>query len=55
MDVILSETTWSFPELTLKHPMPVDQLAAAGSSALWVSLGGKNNTTVRWNLENAEN
>jgi tetratricopeptide (TPR) repeat protein len=50
-DVILSETTWSFPELTLKHPMPVDQLATADPAALWVSLGGKNNTTVRWNLD----
>ncbi len=50
-DVILSETTWSFPELTLRHSMPVDQLTSAGPSGLWVSLGGKNNTTVRWNLD----
>ncbi len=50
-DVILSETTWSFPEITIPHPMPVDQLATAGPSSLWVSLDGKNNTTVRWNLD----
>ncbi len=50
-DIILSETTWSFPDLILKHPMPVDQLTAAGPSSLWVSLAGKNNTTVRWDLD----
>ena len=49
--VILGETTWSFPELTLQHSMPVDQLATAGPSSLWVSLNGKSNTTVRWNLD----
>jgi hypothetical protein len=50
-DVILSETTWSYPEIALQHPMPVDQLATSGPSSLWVSLDGKNNTTVRWNLD----
>ncbi|MGL4400434.1 MAG: hypothetical protein ACRCXD_11240, partial [Luteolibacter sp.] len=53
-DVILSETTWNYPEITLPHPMPVDQLATAGPSSLWVSLDGKNNTTVRWNLDALE-
>ena len=54
-ETILSETTWNFPELTLKHPMPVDQIASAAPSSLWVSLGGKNNTTVRWNLDTPAN
>ncbi|MGL5018341.1 MAG: hypothetical protein ACRDBP_09425 [Luteolibacter sp.] len=50
-DAILSETTWSYPEITLPHPLAVDQLATAGPSSLWVSLDGKTNTTVRWNLD----
>jgi tetratricopeptide (TPR) repeat protein len=53
-DMILSETTWNYPEITLPHPMPVDQLATAGPSSLWVSLDGKSNTTVRWNLDTLE-
>ena len=48
---ILSETAWNLPTLTLDHPLPIDQVAFAAPSSLWVSLGGKTNTTVRWNLE----
>ena len=48
---ILRETVWNLPELTLDLPLPIDQLASAGPSALWVSHGGSSNTTVRWNLE----
>jgi tetratricopeptide (TPR) repeat protein len=50
-ETLLGETTWNLPAFTLKHPMPVDQLAFAAPSALWVSLSGKNNTTVRWYLD----
>lgn len=45
---ILRETTWNMPELTVRHGMPVEALAGDGSSSLWVSLGGKTNTTVHW-------
>jgi len=48
---ILSETAWNLPELTINHPLPIDQIAYAAPSSLWVSLGGETNTTVRWNLE----
>lgn len=50
-ETILKETVWNFPALTLDHPFSIEQLAVAGPSALWVSLGGTANTTVRWNLE----
>lgn len=49
-EIILSETVWNLPEFTIDHPMPVDQIACATPSSLWVSLSGKSNTTVRWNL-----
>ncbi len=48
---ILGETVWNFPVLTIQHELPIDQIHAAGSSTLWVSLGGEVATTVRWNLE----
>ncbi len=48
---ILSKTVWNFPFLTIQHSLPIDQIHAAGPSALWVSLGGDAATTVRWNLE----
>lgn len=48
---ILSETVWNFPEVTLAHSMPIDQIHHAASSCLWVSLAGEANTTVRWNLD----
>ena len=51
IESILNETIWNLPEITLKHPMPVDQIAFAAPSSLWVSLAGENNTTARWNLE----
>ena len=50
-ETILKETVWNLPVLTLAHPFPIEQIELAGSSSLWVSLGGKINTTVRWNLE----
>jgi len=50
-EIILSNTVWNFPEFHIKHPMPVDQIACANPSSLWVSLSGKSNTTIRWNLD----
>ena len=50
-ETILKETVWNFPTLTLPHPFSIEQINLAGPSSLWVSLGGKTNTTVRWNLE----
>ena len=49
-ETILKETVWNFPALTLEHPFPIEQINLAGPSALWVSLGGRTHTTVRWNL-----
>lgn len=51
VESILREVVWNFPTLTLAHPLPIEQINHAGPSAMWVSLGGKRNTTVRWNLE----
>lgn len=48
---LLTTTRWHLPELTLSHPGPIDHLEFAAPSALWVSLSGEANTTVRWNLE----
>ncbi len=50
-EMILKETVWNFPEITLSHPLPIEQLAFAAPASLWVSLAGESNTTVRWNLE----
>ncbi len=50
-ETILRETVWNLPEITLDHPLPLDQIHYAAPSSLWVSLGGETNTTVRWNLE----
>ena len=51
METILEETVWNFPDLTIPHRFPVDQIKFAAPSPMWVSLGGEINTTVRWNLE----
>ncbi|MEO5915128.1 MAG: tetratricopeptide repeat protein [Luteolibacter sp.] len=48
---ILAETVWNFPALTIQHQLPVEQIAFAAPSSLWVSLGGNSNETARWNLE----
>ncbi|HEX7261832.1 MAG TPA: hypothetical protein VF258_08465 [Luteolibacter sp.] len=48
---ILKETVWNLPVLTLDHGMPIGQIAFAAPSSLWVSLDGKTNTTIRWNLD----
>lgn len=48
---ILTKTTWNFPETTLHHGCAIDHLDFAAPSSLWVSLSGKTNTTVRWNLD----
>jgi tetratricopeptide (TPR) repeat protein len=51
---ILRETTWNFPVLTIDHHLPIEQIAVAGPSSLWVSLGGDTNTMVRWNLDSLQ-
>lgn len=50
-ETILKETTWNVPLVTISHHLPVEQVFWAAPFTLWVSLGGKFNTTVRWNLE----
>lgn len=51
---LLATTVWNLPTLQIKHRMPIDQIAFAAPSSLWVSLGGKMNTTVRWDLTNMQ-
>ena len=48
---ILAETAWTWPALVLDHRLPIDQIAYAPPSSLWVSLHGLANTCVRWNLD----
>ncbi len=51
---ILARTVWHMPVLALSHPMPIDRIECAEPGALWVSMAGRTNTTVRWNLETLE-
>jgi len=51
---ILQETAWNLPLTELNHQLPIDQIAFAPPNNIWVSLSGKVNTTMRWNLENLE-
>ena len=51
LETILGETVWNFPTLTIRHQLPIEQIAISPPSSLWVSLGGETNTTVRWDLE----
>jgi tetratricopeptide (TPR) repeat protein len=48
---LLQETVWNLPITRLDHQIAIDQIAFASPASLWVSLSGKANTTVRWNLE----
>jgi hypothetical protein len=50
-ETILRQTRWNIPDLTITHPLPIEQIAFAPPSSLWVGLGPKTNTTLRWNLE----
>ena len=54
VEKILLETTWNLPTLTLDHSLPIDQIAFAAPSSLWVSLAGKPQTSLRWNLESLQ-
>jgi tetratricopeptide (TPR) repeat protein len=47
---VLAETVWHFPDLRMRHPLPVERLAVSGNEALWVGMGGKNSTVARWDL-----
>jgi tetratricopeptide (TPR) repeat protein len=49
---ILRQTVWNIPVIKVSHPMPVDRIEYAAPGTLWASMGGKVNTTVRWNLDN---
>lgn len=51
VESILLDTVWNLPELTIDHQLPIEQIHSAGASEFWVSLGGKTNTTLRWNLD----
>jgi tetratricopeptide (TPR) repeat protein len=51
LGTILGQTVWNLPVLTLDHLLPIEQITTDGRTSLWVSLGGRANTTVRWNLE----
>jgi tetratricopeptide (TPR) repeat protein len=48
---ILAETVWNFPTRTIRHGLPIQHIAFAAPSSLWVALGGEMNATVRWDLE----
>ncbi len=50
--ILLKEIAWTLPELHIRHTASIDQVHFAEPASLWVSLAGKMNTTVRWNLEN---
>lgn len=55
----LRRTSWNFPEIELRHPLPVRMLSfGADRSTLFAatdasSTGDGFNTTLRWDLENA--
>jgi len=51
---ILKQTVWNFPDLTIQQPLPIEQIDFSPPSSLWVSLGPKTNTTLRWNLESLQ-
>ncbi len=53
-ETILAETVWNFPILEIDHQLPIEQVHFTAPESLWVSLGGKANTTVRWNLDARE-
>jgi hypothetical protein len=48
---ILTTTVWNIPETTLEHHCAIDHVEFSPPSTLWVSVSGKANTTVKWNLE----
>jgi len=52
---VFAETHFNQPVATLRHELPVEHLAFAAPSTLWVSLSdGSINTAVRWNLNSLE-
>ena len=51
LETILSKTVWNLPTLTIAHQLPVEHITTDTRNSLWVSLGGNNNTAVRWNLQ----
>lgn len=51
---LLLKIRWSLPETLIEHGQTIDQIRTPSEKHLWVSLGGKTNTTLRWNLESLE-
>jgi tetratricopeptide (TPR) repeat protein len=48
---VLRETLWHFPDLEIRHPLPVARVHHDGRSALWVGMGGDWCTVARWELD----
>ncbi len=48
---VLTKIRWQLPVLTLDHKLPVDHVQFAAPHTLWVSISGKWQTAVKWNLE----
>ncbi|MCX6878894.1 MAG: hypothetical protein NTW21_34550 [Verrucomicrobia bacterium] len=52
---LLAESVWNIPVATIRHQVPVEQLAFDPPATLWVSLAEPKpegfNTTVRWDTE----
>lgn len=47
---ILGRTVWHFPDLAIRHPLPVERLVAGSDGDLWVGMGGEHGTVARWKL-----
>jgi tetratricopeptide (TPR) repeat protein len=48
---LLVGTRWHLPEVELVHPGGIDHMHLEDPAALWVAVGGKAPTIVRWDLE----
>jgi tetratricopeptide (TPR) repeat protein len=48
---LLQNHTWHLPESTVSLGHPVTAVDFAPPSSLWLALGGKSSTVVRWDLE----
>lgn len=50
-ELILRGNVWHFPDLVIRHPMPVERLAFHAPSTLWVGMAGETSTIVRWDID----
>ncbi len=48
---LLETRTWLIPETSISLSLPAGPLHFSPPGSLWVSLGGKSDTVVRWNLD----